>query len=123
MLSAGLTDNPFTNMDLIVPEWSATANVGAFTTLRCGGTSSAPFDDGAGAGGLNLGSHVGDRVEDVLQNRALLRSMLPAEPAWLSQVHGAAVLDAATLACPVEADASFTAQRAVVCAILTADCL
>lgn len=110
-------------MDLIFPEWSAPPNIGALTTLRRGGVSRAPFDDGAGGGGLNLAAHVGDRPEDVRQNRALLRPMLPAEPAWLSQVHGAAVVDAAAIANPVEADASFTTQRGVVCALLTADCL
>lgn len=112
-------------MDLIIPDTSSglPAQVGAFTTTRTGGVSHAPYDDGAGGGGLNLGSHVGDRWHDVLQNRALLRRLLPSDPVWLSQIHGATAVDAACVRGVPEADASITNQRGVVCAILTADCL
>lgn len=100
--------------------------VGALSTTRSGGVSTAPYDDGTGSGGLNLGSHVGDEPVAVARNRALLRSLLPAEPAWLAQMHGTRVVDAA-LACQagqaVEADASICTEAGVVCAILTADCL
>jgi YfiH family protein len=109
-------------MDRIIPEWAAPPDVAAMTTLRRGGASCAPYDAG-GDGGLNLADHVGDRPENILVNRALLRPLLPAEPVWLSQVHGVVVVDAAKIAGPVEADASFTTQAGVVCAILTADCL
>ena len=57
------------------------ANVGAISTTRHGGSSVAPYDDGAGGGGLNLGTHVGDDPQAVARNRSLLRSLLPAEPA------------------------------------------
>ncbi|WP_019141113.1 peptidoglycan editing factor PgeF [Noviherbaspirillum massiliense] len=111
-------------MDIIVPDWPcAPANIGALSTLRSGGFSLPPYDDGLGDGGLNLGTHVGDRPEHVHQNRALLRSVLPAEPAWLSQVHGTTVLDAAGVKDAPEADASVSTQRGVVCVIQTADCL
>lgn len=112
-------------MNLIVPDWLSEAppNIGACTTERARGASRAPYDDGAGGGGLNLGSHVGDRSEHVDKNRLLLRSLLPAEPAWLSQVHGVKVVDAARAVDAPEADASVTSERGVVCAILTADCL
>jgi YfiH family protein len=100
------------------------ANVAALATTRCGGVSLAPYDDGQGGGGLNLGLHVGDDPVRVAQNRALVEAQLPGRPAWLSQVHGIAVVDAATVGDdqPV-ADASFTAQAGAVCAIMTADCL
>lgn len=110
----------------LTPHWpDAPANIGALTTLRGGGVSGAPYDDGAGAGGLNLGLHVGDRTADVLRNRALLAAQLPGRPAWLTQVHGSVALDAATLApdSALDADASFSTASGVVCAILTADCL
>jgi polyphenol oxidase len=114
-------------LGLLTPDWpDAPANVGALCTLRGGGVSAAPYDDGAGAGGLNLGSHVGDRAADVARNRALLDARVPGRPAWLSQVHGDVVLDAAAVAAgdhPPEADASFASAPGVVCAILTADCL
>lgn len=112
-------------MDLILPEWGpgAPVNAGACSTTRIGGASRAPYDDGVGGGGLNLGSHVGDSLEDVQHNRRALRALLPAEPAWLSQVHGTKVINAADVDSAPEADASFTTEAGVVCAILTADCL
>jgi polyphenol oxidase len=111
-------------MDLIFPDWTdAPANVGAFSTIRTGGVSQAPYDDGTGGGGLNLGVHVGDDLERVRRNRALLRALLPAEPAWLSQVHGGRVLDAATAQEAPEADASIATRTGAVCVIQTADCL
>jgi polyphenol oxidase len=44
---------------------------------------------------LNLGGHVGDLAEAVAENRRRLRAAagLPAEPLWLSQVHGTTVTD------------------------------
>lgn len=112
-------------MELIVPEWiGAPDNVGALSTTRRGGRSNGPYGDGEGAGGLNLGVHVGDDPENVRRNRTLLRTILPTEPAWLSQVHGARVVDAALVgSVPPEADASISTVPGVVCAIQTADCL
>lgn len=110
----------------LVPDWpDLPAGVAALATTRGGGVSAAPYDDGAGAGGLNLGVHVADLPERVAQNRALLRDRLPAEPRWLNQVHGSAVAELATLApgqVP-DADASVMRGPGAVCAILTADCL
>ena len=111
-------------MDLIVPDWiGVPANVGALSTTRRGGFSPAPYDDGAGSGGLNLGVHVNDEPELVRQNRARLRELLPAEPAWLTQVHGAQVLNAADIEDAPQADASIATRPGIVCAIQTADCL
>jgi len=111
-------------MDLILPGWTdAPANVGALSTTRRGGISLAPYDDGSGGGGMNLGSHVGDDPESVCRNRELLRKVLPAEPVWLTQVHGSIVIDAADAKSAPEADASIAMQVGVVCAIQTADCL
>jgi len=105
----------------MVPHWpDLPANVGALATTRVGGVSVAPYDDGHGGGGLNLGTHVGDDPVAVARNRA----QVPGRPAWLSQVHGVNVVDAATVGAsqPV-ADASIATQADVVCAIMTADCL
>ena len=113
--------------DLIVPDWPALpANAGALATTRAGGVSGGPYDDGRGGGGLNLGLHVGDAPEAVQANRARLQALLPGRPAWISQVHGNGVVDAATVGVdqPVRVgDASTAVQPGVVCAILTADCL
>ncbi|WP_082219405.1 peptidoglycan editing factor PgeF [Massilia sp. NR 4-1] len=108
------------------PVWPGLpANIGVLCTTRLGGVSVAPYGlaDGV-AGGLNLGVHVGDDPASVARNRAVLRAELPAEPVWLSQVHGIAVADADAAAQAVpEADASVARQAGTVCAILTADCL
>jgi len=111
----------------LTPLWPGLpGHVGALSTLRGGGLSVAPYDDGAGGGGLNLGSHVGDDGAAVAANRARLAALLPGQPAWLSQVHGTAVVDAASaigLAAAPEADASVATTAGAVCTILTADCL
>jgi hypothetical protein len=101
----------------ITPGWPAPKNVRALVTTRQGGVSTAPWTS------FNLASHVGDDPAAVLNNRAWLRKSLPSDPAWLTQTHGTLCVDAATAVAGVEADASFTRQRGVVCAVLTADCL
>lgn len=100
--------------------------IGVLSTLRSGGVSLPPYDDGSGGGGLNLGTHVGDQPSAVERNRALLRAQLPSEPVWLNQVHGVEVVDArrafAERDVP-DADASIATEPGVVCAIMTADCM
>jgi len=73
---------------------------------------------------MNIGLASGDDIADVMANRALLRAALPANPCWLSQVHGAAVIDAAQAESnPGVADASFADTPNVVCAVSIADCM
>jgi YfiH family protein len=74
---------------------------------------------------LNLGAHVGDDPVAVRENRRRLATtlQLPMEPVWLRQVHGNRVVAAGMGSREAEADASFTRERGVVCAVLTADCL
>ena len=103
--------------EFIRPGWSAPRGVRALSTTRAGGISVAPWQ------GFNLGDHVGDDPQAVARNRALLRRELPSDPVWLKQVHGARCVDAALAAPGTEADASFTRERGVVCAVLVADCL
>lgn len=111
-------------MELILPQWGISLpTVGVLATTRPCGVSPSPYGDGRGEGGLNLGMHVGDAIDNVRRNRAQIRKHLPAEPAWLTQVHGTTVVDAAKVSEAPEADASFTTQRGVVCVIMTADCL
>jgi YfiH family protein len=108
------------------PEWPGLpGNIRALATTRRGGVSPEPYDDGQRGGGLNLGMHVGDQPHNVVLNRGILGSELPAEPVWLSQVHGVAVADADHVrpGDVPEADASIARGRQTVCAILTADCL
>lgn len=86
-------------MDVIRPGWGAPAGVGALVTTRA----------------------LGDMRSEAGQAR--LRALLPAEPAWLRQVHGSAVLEAKPGALLPLADASFTRARGVVCAVQVADCM
>jgi YfiH family protein len=104
---------------VIYPDWPASPRVHAVSTTRRGGVSSGPYT------AFNLADHVGDDPEAVRNNRSALRQSLGLtdEPAWLSQVHGNRVVDAATIHMPVKADASFSGRAATVCAVLTADCL
>ena len=104
---------------LILPDWPAPAAVRAVATTRAGGVSLPPYDT------LNLGSHVGDAPDAVAENRRRLRELadLPAEPVWLAQVHGTAVVDSAAAAIGTTADACYSRTPGVVCAIQTADCL
>jgi len=101
----------------IVPDWPAPVSVRALVTTRAGGVSRGPYRS------LNLGVHVGDDPERVRENRARLRTLLPADPVWLEQVHGSDVIDAAQAAPGTRADGAYTRTRGVICAVLTADCL
>jgi len=106
----------------IVPDWAAPANVRALITTRAGGVSAGPFGAGAG-GGMNIGLKSGDAAENVQANRARLRAVLPAEPRWLQQVHGAAVAMIDEDDRPAPADAAISLQRGRVCVVSIADCL
>lgn len=101
----------------ITPDWPAPPRVRALMTTRHGGVSLPPYDS------LNLASHVGDDPRAVAENRRILRRHLPAEPLWLTQVHGAGVAEAGRDAAGVEADAALARTPGRVCAVLTADCL
>ncbi|MEZ5614296.1 MAG: peptidoglycan editing factor PgeF [Rhodocyclaceae bacterium] len=103
--------------DWIVPDWPAPAGVRALVTTRSGGVSTGPYAS------MNLAEHVGDDPGFVAENRCRLRTHLPAEPLWLSQVHGHAVVCAEDAVEGVAADAAFTRRAGRVCAVLTADCL
>ncbi len=108
-----------TERPVIEPDWPAPERVRALCTTRSGGVSQAPWDS------FNLGGHVGDRAEDVLENRRQLadRAGLPVSAfGWLQQVHGTAVARLPTRGVPV-ADASVATETGVACTILTADCL
>ena len=106
-------------MDLIRPDWPAPPWVHACCTTRAGGVSAGAYRS------LNLGDHVGDAAARVARNRDLLRAALglPAEPLWLTQVHGCAVAEHGRAAPACAADAVVARRHGQVCAVLTADCL
>ena len=103
--------------DWIVPDWPAPANVKSVITTRAGGVSGGPFAS------FNLGLRTGDDPQAIAENRARLRGLLPQEPKWLRQVHGADVVEADTAMDAPEADASVARRAGTVCAVMIADCV
>ncbi|MDG1848172.1 MAG: peptidoglycan editing factor PgeF [Candidatus Marinimicrobia bacterium] len=96
-------------------------NVKILSTERFieGGNSLGPFEN------FNLAFHVKDSFEDVKKNRFILGSAygLPSNPVWINQIHSSKCVNASLVQSIVDADASFTRDLGVVCAVLTADCL
>jgi polyphenol oxidase len=85
-------------LNFISPDW-AVNGVGALATT-------AAMDDMMSAAG-----------------RAALRALVPQEPVWMHQVHGAAVIDADATATVLKADAALARRKGVVCAVKIADCM
>lgn len=106
-------------MVLFEPDWPLPEGIKLGWTRRLGGVSAAPFDS------LNLAHHVGDEVKAVNLNRERLLTAMPGctQIRWLSQVHGCVVGDAASAQDGTEADAAFTREKGLACAVMTADCL
>jgi YfiH family protein len=109
-------------MSLLSVDWPLPRGVHAAFTTRVGGVSSAPWDS------FNLATHVGDAPDHVAANRARLKELLalPAEPAWLSQVHGTEVADLDSLTHDqgaITADAAIARTAGRVCVVMVADCL
>jgi hypothetical protein len=104
--------------EFLRPDWKLPANIRAVMTTRSGGESRGAYES------FNLATHVGDDAATVAANRRRLREMLdlPAEPAWLEQVHGSAVAVLPDIdAGPADSAVTFTPGQ--VCAVLVADCL
>jgi len=111
-----------TQVETLLPfDWPLPRGVRAAFTTRLGGVSETPWDS------FNLGAHVGDAPAHVAANRGRLRELLelPGEPGWLSQVHGAEVvdLDAPRAQGIPTADAAVTSAAGRACVIMVADCL
>jgi len=102
-----------------MPNWPAPDCVQALCTTRLGGYSEAPYDS------FNLAQHVGDAPTHVAQNREYLQQLAgySNEPAWLEQVHGSVVVNAADSTATMAADASVATVSGKVCVVMTADCL
>jgi YfiH family protein len=133
---AGFSARPLRHDDCLWPDWSSgpaavSKRVHAFATTRNGGVSEAPYGGAKGEGGLNLGLHTGDLPERVLENRRRVIALTGAPVAWLEQVHGVDIEDAAEVidrcagspSSTVKADAAVTDRPGVVCAVMVADCL
>lgn len=83
---------------MIAPDWKAPAPVRAFVTTR----------------------DFGDLKDAAVRKK--LRPLLPAQPAWLTQVHGTRAIDLDSDPSR-EGDAAFTRRRHNVCVVQMADCM
>lgn len=114
--------NEHNDVKTLCPDWDVPERVKVHSTTRVGGVSEPPFDS------LNLGTHVKDNLQHVLENRARVVEAMqaPNQPHWLNQVHGCNV---AFIDCysekndVLEADGTFTRDVGQVLCVGTADCL
>src|SRR3954465_13512050 len=83
---------------MIEPDWPAPARVRALVTTR-------DMGDMAGAG------------------RNALRALVPSEPVWLTQVHGATVFNLDNKENSLKGDAAFSRTPGIVCVVGAADCM
>lgn len=106
-------------MKFITPNWNAPRFIRAFTSTRQGGVSHSPYDS------LNLGLHVQDQTQAVLDNRNRVKQKmnLPDSICWLTQTHSAKIIAASDYTDAMQADACYANQPQQVCVVLTADCL
>ncbi|MBN8413887.1 peptidoglycan editing factor PgeF [Halomonas denitrificans] len=113
-----MTDALDLRPSVILPDWPAPANVGAFVTTRESGPSQGPY------AAFNTASHVGDKPEHVsLCRRQLGKEIGDERPLlWLDQVHGASVQHGWCDETP-KADAAVATTRDYACVVMTADCL
>lgn len=104
----------------LIPDWPAPTQVKAYTTLRSGGHSKAPFDS------FNFSDRDGDDTVAIAANQQQLMQELGLknQPVWSDQVHGIEAVQADTVKhTKPQADAFYTSAPNVVCAVLAADCL
>jgi hypothetical protein len=113
-------------MNPMHPSWLRpdlrTPGVSAVMTTRQGGFSAGPFDS------LNLRAGLGDDADAVARNQAVLAGAIGLQPVYLEQVHGRDVVRLSphhgmSGVAPARADASFTTDIGVACAVQVADCL
>ena len=92
--------------------------IDAFITDRFGGVSEGPYES------LNLGVHVGDNPEHVVENRKRVAEAVGAKRLIIvRQVHSSDVVDAAQAITDTEADGLVTSESDVVLCILVAHCV
>lgn len=104
----------------LTPDWPAPPGVNAAVTTRIGGLGKGAFAS------LNLAFHVGDDERTVESNRVIVQQQLglPAQPNWLTQVHGTDCVEIEdNKAVARQGDAAWTRENDTVLAVMVADCL
>ena len=101
--------------NFFIPNWPVPSHIKSIQTLRAGGKSEGKYKS------FNLATHVNDDIDLVNSNRELIDQFLPSSPHWLHQTHSVDVIELPSP--PLNADASYTKDKNIVCAVQTADCL
>lgn len=107
-------------LPVLRPEWDAPPGIDGLVSTRQGGVSEGAY------GSLNISLAVGDDPAAVAENRRRVVELLGAPIVWMNLVHGNQVarIGHASLALPRPvADAAWTDERGVACAVTAADCL
>ena len=104
--------------DLIYPDWKVPKFIRAIQTTRKGG-----YSVGRNYGKFNLSHHVGDEHNSVNLNIKQLIDILPNDICWIEQVHGKKIIQLPKNITSSKADACYTKDKNVICAVRTADCL
>ncbi len=102
---------------IIKPDIFCSQTVGSIQTTRLGGVSKTPFES------LNLGVFGED--ENAKKNLGLITGV-PHKPIFMQQPHANKVIEyhkKPNFHGEFKADACFTKEKNIICAILTADCL
>lgn len=104
---------------VVAPSWPLSERIRAFTTTRQGGVSQGAFS------GLNLSLSSSDQKEDVLENRARLKTAfnIPGTYFALTQIHSNLCVPILPEWNGAGADAAYTESANQPAMILTADCL
>ena len=107
------------NVEVIQPQWPAPPWVRAAASTRSGGGSRDAYAS------LNLALHCGDDDAAVRANRRAwqVASGMPAQPAWMQQVHGRNVAQEPDGHAVPVADAAVATQPRRPLVVMTADCL
>ena len=104
--------------DFIFPDWKVPSFIRAIQTTRKGGYSVGP-----NYGKLNLSHHVGDEHNSVNLNIKQLMDIVPNDICWIEQVHGKKIIQLPKNIASSKADACYSKDKNVICAVRTADCL
>ena len=104
--------------DFIFPDWKVPNFIRAIQTTRKGGYSVGP-----NYGKFNLSHHVGDEHNSVNLNIKKLLDTVPNDICWIEQVHGKKIIQLPKNIASSKADACYSKDKNVICAVRTADCL
>ncbi len=109
----------------LVADWPAPSGVKAIVTTRALPAQSVTDDSHSPYSFFNIADHVGDCEQQIEQNRQTLQDVLKLDKPiqWLQQVHGCDVYDARADGHKPQADAIYTSEPGLACAVMTADCL